>query len=319
MSNIYVDNSLSIGRTPLVKINRITQGAKATVLAKVEGRNPSYSVKCRIGSAMIWDAEKRGVLKPGMEIVEATSGNTGIALSYVAAARGYKVTIVMPETMSIERRRVVAAFGANVILTPAAGGTKAAVVRAAEIVASDPTKYFGPDQFKNPANPKIHETTTGAEIWADTDGKVDILVSGVGTGGTISGVSRYFETVKGQKLHSVAVEPSESPVITQRLAGQDLKPGPHKIQGLGTGFIPDTLNLDIVDAVEQVSSEEAFEYARRLSAEEGLLSGISSGAAIIAADRLARRDENEGKVIVAILPDAGERYLSTSLFQGIEA
>ncbi|MBW7908235.1 MAG: cysteine synthase A [Kiritimatiellae bacterium] len=317
MSNIYTDNSLSIGRTPIVKINRITKGAKATVLAKVEGRNPSYSVKCRIGAAMIWDAEQRGVLKPGMEIIEATSGNTGIALAYVAAARGYKLTLTMPETMSIERRRVVAAFGANLVLTPGPEGTIGAVRRAEEIASSDPSRYFQPQQFKNPANPAIHEKTTGAEIWADTDGAIDVLVSGVGTGGTITGVSRYIKNTKGKKILSVAVEPVESPVITQRLAGQPIKPGPHKIQGIGAGFIPDTLDLSIVDRVEQVNSDDALEASRRLAAEEGLLSGISSGAAIAVANRLAHLDEFAGKVIVAILPDAGERYLSTALFQGI--
>ncbi len=317
MSNIYADNSLSIGRTPLVKINRITKGAKATVLVKVEGRNPSYSVKCRIGAAMIWDAEQRGVLKPGMEIIEATSGNTGIALAYVAAARGYKLTLTMPETMSIERRRVVAAFGANLVLTPGSEGTIGAVRRAEEIAKSDPAHYFQAQQFKNPANPAIHEKTTGAEIWADSDGAIDVLVSGVGTGGTISGVSRYIKNTKGKKILSVAVEPVESPVITQHLAGQPIKPGPHKIQGIGAGFIPETLDLSIVDRVEQVNSDEALEFSRRLAAEEGLLSGISSGAAIAVANRLAQLDEFAGKTIVAILPDAGERYLSTALFQGI--
>lgn len=317
MGNIYADNSLSIGRTPLVQINRITKGAKARVVAKIEGRNPAYSVKCRIGAAMIWDAEKRGALKPGMEIVEPTSGNTGIALAYVAAARGYKLTLTMPETMSIERRRVLAAFGANLVLTPGPEGMKGAIKRAEEIAASDPGKYFIPQQFKNPANPAIHESTTGPEIWNDTDGAIDVLVSGVGTGGTISGVSRFIKKTKGKKILSVAVEPRESPVITQRLGNQELKPGPHKIQGIGAGFIPDTLDISMVDRVEQVSSEEAVEMARRLATEEGILAGISCGAAMEAANRLAREDQFAGKLIVVVLPDAGERYLSTVLFQGI--
>jgi cysteine synthase A len=317
MSRIYADNSESIGNTPLVRLNRITQGMGATVLGKVEGRNPAYSVKCRIGAAMIWDAEKRGVLKPGVEIVEPTSGNTGIALAYVAAARGYKLTLVMPETMSIERRRVLAAFGANLVLTPGADGMKGAIRKAEELAASDPSRYFLPQQFKNPANPAIHEKTTGPEIWNDTDGAIDVLVSGVGTGGTISGVSRYIKNTRGKKILSVAVEPKESPVISQKRAGQELKPGPHKIQGIGAGFIPDTLDLSIVDRVEQVESAEAVATARRLATEEGLLVGISCGAATAAALRLARQDEFAGKTIVVILPDAGERYLSTVLFDGI--
>ena len=317
MSKIYKDNSESIGNTPLVRLNRVTQGAKATVLAKIEGRNPAYSVKCRIGAAMIWDAEKRGVLKPGVEIVEPTSGNTGIALAYVAAARGYKLTLTMPETMSIERRRVLAALGANLILTPGPEGMKGAIKRAEDIAASDPQKYFLPQQFKNPANPAIHEKTTGPEIWNDTDGGIDVLVAGVGTGGTITGISRYIKNTKGKKILSVAVEPKESPVIAQKLAGQDLKPAPHKIQGIGAGFIPDTLDLSIVDRVEQVDSAEAVEFARRLAKEEGLLVGISCGAAAAVAVRLARLDEFAGKTIVVILPDAGERYLSTVLFEGI--
>jgi cysteine synthase A len=317
MGQVFADNSQSIGRTPLVRINHITQGAKATVLAKIEGRNPAYSVKCRIGAAMIWDAEKAGKLKPGMEIVEPTSGNTGIALAYVAAARGYKLTLTMPETMSIERRRVLAAFGANLVLTPGPEGMKGAIKRAEEIAASDPTKYFIPQQFKNPSNPAIHETTTGPEIWDDTNGAVDVLVSGVGTGGTITGVSRFIKKKKGKQILSVAVEPRESPVITQRRANQELKPGPHKIQGIGAGFIPDTLDVGLVDRVEQVSSEEAVEMARRLAKEEGILCGISCGAAMHVADRLARSDEFAGKTIVVILPDGGERYLSTVLFQGI--
>ena len=317
MSNIYNDNAESIGKTPLVRINHITQGAKATVLAKVEGRNPAYSVKCRIGANMIWEAEKTGKLKPGMEIVEPTSGNTGIALAFVAAAKGYKLTLTMPETMSIERRRVLAAFGATLVLTPGPEGMKGAIKRAEEIAASDPAKYFIPQQFKNPANPAIHEKTTGPEIWNDTDGAIDVLVAGVGTGGTISGVSRFIKKQKGKQIVSVAVEPKESPVITQKRAGQELKPGPHKIQGIGAGFIPDTLDLGMVDRVEQVSSEEAVEMARRLGKEEGLLVGISCGAAMHVANQLARSDEFAGKTIVVVLPDAGERYLSTVLFQGV--
>ena len=319
MSHIYKDNSESIGHTPLVRLNHVTQGAKATVLAKIEGRNPAYSVKCRIGAAMIWDAEKRGVLKPGIEIVEPTSGNTGIALAYVAAARGYKLTLTMPETMSIERRRVLAALGAHLILTPGAEGMKGAIQRAEEIAASDPARYFLPQQFKNPANPAIHETTTGPEIWNDTDGGIDVLVAGVGTGGTLSGISRYIKRTKGKNIVSVAVEPRESPVITQKLAGQELKPAPHKIQGIGAGFIPDTLDLSVVDRVEQVDSAEAVEFARRLAREEGILVGISCGAAAAVAVRLAKLDEFAGKTIVVILPDAGERYLSTVLFEGIGA
>jgi cysteine synthase A len=316
MSKIYADNSQSIGNTPLIKLNHLTKGAKATVLAKIEGRNPAYSVKCRIGANMIWDAEKRGVLKAGVEIIEPTSGNTGIALAYVAAARGYKLTLTMPETMSIERRRVLAALGANLILTPGAEGMKGAIARAEEIAASDPKKYFIPQQFKNPANPEIHEKTTGPEIWNDTDGKVDVFVSGVGTGGTITGVSRYIKNTKGKKIISVAVEPMESPVISQKLAGQEIKPAPHKIQGIGAGFIPDTLDLSVVDRVEQVGSGEAIEFAKRLAKEEGLLVGISCGAAVAAAVKLANLDEFAGKTIVVILPDAAERYLSTALFEG---
>ncbi|MGD0844680.1 MAG: cysteine synthase A [Geobacteraceae bacterium] len=316
MSKIYADNSQSIGNTPLIKLNHVTNGAKATVLAKIEGRNPAYSVKCRIGANMIWDAEKRGVLKAGVEIIEPTSGNTGIALAYVAAARGYKLTLTMPETMSIERRRVLAALGANLILTPGAEGMKGAIARAEEIAASDPKRYFIPQQFKNPANPEIHEKTTGPEIWNDTDGKIDVFVSGVGTGGTITGVSRYIKNTKKKKIISVAVEPLESPVITQKLAGQEIKPAPHKIQGIGAGFIPDILDLSIVDRVELVDSGEAIEFAKRLAKEEGQLAGISSGAAVAAAVRLANLDEFAGKTIVVILPDAAERYLSTALFEG---
>ena len=317
MSKIYKDNSESIGNTPLVRLNRVAQGAQATILAKIEGRNPAYSVKCRIGAAMIWDAEKRGLLKPGVEIIEPTSGNTGIALAYVAAARGYKLTLTMPETMSIERRRVLAALGANLILTPGTEGMKGAIQQAEALAASDPKRYFLPQQFKNPANPAIHEATTGPEIWNDTDGGIDVLVAGVGTGGTLTGISRYVKHAKGKKIISVAVEPKESPVISQKLAGQELKPGPHKIQGIGAGFIPDTLDLSLVDRVEQVDAAEAVDMARRLAKEEGLLVGISCGAAAAAAVRLAKLDEFAGKTIVVILPDAGERYLSTILFEGI--
>ena len=317
MSRVYADNSQSIGHTPLVRLNRVVDGAQGVVLVKVEGRNPSYSVKCRIGANLIWDAEQRGVLTPGVEIVEPTSGNTGIALAFVAAARGYKLTLLMPETMSVERRRVLAALGANLVLTPGPEGMKGAVRRAEELAASDPQRYFLPQQFKNPANPAIHEKTTGPEVWNDTDGKVDVLVSGVGTGGTITGISRFIKKTKGAQLLSVAVEPKESPVITQRLAGQELKPGPHKIQGIGAGFIPDTLDLSIVDRVEQIDSATAIEFARRLAKEEGLLAGISSGAAAAVAVRLAKLPEFAGKTIVAILPDASERYLSTALFDGI--
>ena len=317
MSRWFEDNAQSIGRTPLVRLNRITGGAKATVLAKIEGRNPAYSVKCRIGAAMVWDAEQRGVLKPGKELVEPTSGNTGIALAFVAASRGYPLTLTMPETMSIERRKLLVAYGAKLVLTEGPKGMNGAVARAEEIVASDPERYLLLQQFKNPANPAIHEKTTGPEIWDDTDGKVDILVSGVGTGGTITGISRYFEKVRGQALHSVAVEPSHSPVITQRRAGDPIKPGPHKIQGIGAGFIPDVLDLSYVDAVEQVTNDEAVEFARRLAREEGILAGISCGAAAAAAVRLAQRPENEGKTIVTILPDSGERYFSSVLFEGL--
>jgi cysteine synthase A len=266
---------------------------------------------------MIWDAEERGVLRPGMEIIEPTSGNTGIALAFVAAARGYKLTLTMPETMSLERRRVLAAFGANLVLTPGAEGMKGAISRAEATVAAAPERYFLPQQFKNPANPAIHEKTTGPEIWMDTDGAVDVIVSGVGTGGTISGISRYIKKTRGKQILSVAVEPNESPVISQKLAGEELKPGPHKIQGIGAGFIPDTLDLSLVDRVEQVASDEAVQTARRLAKEEGILVGISSGAAVAAALRLASQEEYAGKSFVVILPDAGERYLSTVLFEGI--
>jgi len=316
MARIYEDNSRSIGNTPLVRLNHVTKGTGATVLAKIEGRNPAYSVKCRIGAGMIWDAEKRGILMPGVEIIEPTSGNTGIALAYVAAARGYHLTLTMPETMSIERRRILAALGANLILTPGAEGMKGAISRAEEIAASDPARWFLPQQFKNPANPAIHEMTTGPEIWKDTDGGVDVLVAGVGTGGTISGISRYIKQIIGKRIVSVAVEPAESPVISQRLAGEELKPAPHKIQGIGAGFIPDTLDLSLVDRVEQVESGEAVEFARRLAQEEGILVGISSGAAGAAAVRLAHLPEFAGKTIVVVFPDLAERYLSTPLFEG---
>jgi cysteine synthase A len=319
MTRVYQDNSQSIGNTPLVRLNRVTEGAGATVLGKVEGRNPAYSVKCRIGAGMIWDAEARGLLTPGVEIIEPTSGNTGIALAYVCAARGYKLTLTMPETFSIERRRVLAALGAQLILTPGAEGMKGAVARAEEIAASDPKRWFLPQQFKNPANPAIHEKTTGPEIWNDTDGGIDVLVSGVGTGGTITGISRYIKNTRGKKILSVAVEPQESPVISQKLAGQPHKPGPHKIQGIGAGFIPDTLDLSVVDRVELVDSAEAIEFARRLAREEGLLVGISCGAAAAVAVRLAKLPEFAGKTIVAILPDLAERYLSTALFEGVGA
>jgi cysteine synthase len=314
MGTIFNDNSLSIGQTPLVRLNRVVGKTEARVLAKIEGRNPSYSVKCRIGASMIWDAEEKGLIKPHTEIIEPTSGNTGIALAYVCAARGYKLTLTMPETMSLERRKVLAFFGANLMLTPGAEGMKGAVKTAEDLAAADPERYFLPQQFNNPANPAIHEKTTGPEIWADTDGEVDVLVAGVGTGGTITGVSRFFELTKGQPLYSVAVEPATSPVISQKLAGQELKPGSHKIQGIGAGFIPGNLDLSLVDRVEPVESEEAIEMTRRLAREEGILCGISSGAATVAAARLAQLPEFAGKTIVVILPDAGERYLSTPLF-----
>jgi len=314
---VYDDNSLSIGRTPLVRLNRVTDGAKATVLAKIEGRNPAYSVKCRIGASMVWDAEKRGVLNPGKELIEPTSGNTGIALAFVAAARGYPITLTMPETMSVERRKVLKALGANLILTNGAEGMGGSIAKAEEIVASDPQRYVLLQQFKNPANPEIHFRTTGPEIWDDTDGAIDVLVSGIGTGGTISGVSRYIKKEKGKRIDSVGVEPTNSAVITQHLAGQPMRPGPHKIQGIGAGFIPDTLDLSMVDRIELVSNEESIEMARRLSQEEGILAGISCGAAVAAAARLARHAEFAGKTIVAILPDAAERYLSSVLFEGL--
>jgi cysteine synthase A len=315
----YQDNSFSIGRTPLVKLNRVTEGASALVLAKIEGRNPSYSVKCRIGAAMIWDAEERGLLGPGKEIIEPTSGNTGIALAFVAAARDYPIALTMPESMSLERRRVLAALGANLVLTPASEGMRGAIAKAEELAASEPDRYFMPNQFTNAANPEIHFKTTGPEIFEDTEGAVDALVAGVGTGGTITGISRYFKQSKGKPVISVAVEPAASPVITQTLAKLPLQPGSHKIQGIGAGFIPGTLDLSVVDRVEQVTDDEALEMARRLAREEGILSGISSGAAAVVAVRLAQEPEFDGKTIVVILPDAGERYLSTVLFAGLVA
>jgi cysteine synthase A len=317
MSKWFKDNADSIGHTPLVKLNRIIDGAPATVLAKIEGRNPAYSVKCRIGAALIWDAEQKGLLGPGKELVEPTSGNTGIALAFVAAAKGIPLTLTMPETMSVERRKLLTAYGAKLVLTEGAKGMSGAVAKAEEIAASDPGKYVLLQQFKNPANPAIHETTTGPEIWDDTDGAIDILVSGVGTGGTITGVSRYIKQTKGKAIQSVAVEPSASPVLTQTRAGEPLKPGPHKIQGIGAGFVPGVLDLSLVDAVEQVSNEDAVAYARRLAKEEGIISGISSGAAVAVAARLAQKPENAGKTIVVVLPDSGERYLSSLLFEGI--
>ena len=310
----FADNSLSIGNTPLVQLTKVV-GKEALVLGKIEGRNPSYSVKCRIGASMIWDAEQRGVLKHGMEVLEPTSGNTGIALAYVGAARGYKVTLTMPETMSIERRRILKAFGANVVLTDGAKGMMGAIKKAEELAAAEPGRYFVPQQFKNPANPAIHEKTTGPEIWDATDGKIDVLVAGVGTGGTITGISRFLKRGKGRKILSVAVEPENSPVLTQKLAGQELKPGPHMIQGIGAGFVPDVLDLSLVDSVERVTNEEAIDVARRLTSEEGILAGISSGAAVAVAARLAKEPQMRGKVIVVILPDSGERYLSTVLFE----
>jgi cysteine synthase len=319
---IYEDNSRSIGNTPLVRLNRIAKGLPATILAKIEGRNPAYSVKCRIGAAMIWDAEQKGILKPGsrdVTIVEPTSGNTGIALAFVAAARGYPIILTMPDTMSVERRRMLRAFGAELILTEGAKGMNGAIARAREIVASDPKKYWMPQQFENPANPRIHFETTGPEIWKDTDGKVDIFVSGVGTGGTITGVTRYLKNEKKKAVWSVAVEPTHSPVLTAIRAGEPPKPGPHKIQGIGAGFKPDVLDLGLVDEVVQVSNDEAVEMAKRLHREEGITCGISCGAAVAAAVKVASRAENQGKVLVTVLPDAGERYLSSILFEGIPA
>ena len=317
MSRVYADNSQAIGNTPLVRLNHVTKGCKATVLAKVEGRNPAYSVKCRIGANMIWDAEKRGVLSEGKTIVEPTSGNTGIALAFTAAARGYKLILTMPESMSIERRRVMAVLGAELILTEASKGMPGAIAKAKEIADSDPGKYFMPGQFDNPANPEIHEKTTGPEIWNDCDGAIDVFVAGVGTGGTITGVSRYIKQEKGKAITSVAVEPSHSPVITQTMNGEALKPGPHKIQGIGAGFIPKNLDLSVVDRVEQVTNEESIDMALRLAQEEGLLVGISCGAAAAAAIRLAQQDEFAGKTIVVVLPDLAERYLSSVMFADV--
>ncbi|MGD1331595.1 cysteine synthase A [Vibrio harveyi] len=314
MSKIYEDNSLTIGNTPLVRLNKVSKGK---VLAKIEARNPSFSVKCRIGANMIWEAEKAGTLKPGVELVEPTSGNTGVALAFVAAARGYKLTLTMPESMSLERRKLLKALGANLELTEAAKGMKGAIAKAEEIVASNPDKYLLLQQFNNPANPEIHEKTTGPEIWEATAGEIDVFVAGVGTGGTITGTSRYIKGEKGKAITSVAVEPAESPVIAQALAGEEIQPAPHKIQGIGAGFIPGNLDLELLDRVEQVTSEEAIEMARRLMEEEGILAGISSGAAVVAANRLAELPEFEGKTIVTVLPSSGERYLSTALFAGI--
>ena len=313
---IYQNNADSIGRTPLVKLQRISDGAGATILAKIEGRNPAYSVKCRIGAAMVADAEARGLLGPGKELIEPTSGNTGIALAFVAAAKGIPLTLTMPETMSIERRKLLVAFGANLILTEGAKGMNGAIAKAEEIRASDPDRYVLLQQFKNPANPAIHEKTTGPEIWNDTEGQVDIFVSGVGTGGTITGVSRYIKQTQGKAIQTVAVEPTASPVLTQKRAGQEIKPAPHKIQGIGAGFVPDVLDLSLIDLIEQVSNEEAVEYAQRLAKEEGILAGISCGAATAVAVRLAKLPENAGKTIVVVLPDSGERYLSSILFDG---
>ncbi|MBH1976659.1 MAG: cysteine synthase A [Rhodocyclales bacterium] len=314
---IFNDNALSIGNTPLVRLNRITDGAKATVLAKIEGRNPAYSVKCRIGAAMVADAEQRGLLGPGKEIIEPTSGNTGIALAFVAAAKGIPITLTMPETMSVERRKLLVAYGAKLILTEGAKGMSGAIAKAEEIAAANPEQYVLLQQFKNPANPAIHEKTTGPEIWRDTEGKVDIFVSGVGTGGTITGTARYLKKMPGKPIAIVAVEPEASPVLTQHHAGLPLKPAPHKIQGIGAGFVPEVLDLSLIDAIEQVSNDEAVLYARRLAKEEGILSGISCGAAVAVAVRLAKQAENAGKTIVVILPDSGERYLSSVLFDGM--
>jgi cysteine synthase A len=313
----YEDNSLSIGRTPLVRLNRVIEGADAMVLAKIEGRNPAYSVKCRIGAAMIWDAEARGILGPGKELIEPTSGNTGIALAFVAAARGYPITLTMPETMSLERRKVLQVFGAKLILTEGAKGMNGAIAKAEEVVASDPDRYVLLQQFSNPANPEIHFKTTGPEIWDDTEGKIDVLVCGVGTGGTITGVSRYIKEVRNKPILTVAVEPVGSPVIAQTLHHDPVKPGPHKIQGIGAGFVPKNLDLSMVDRVENVTNEESIEMARRLAREEGILCGISCGAAASVAVRLARKDEFKGKMIVVVLPDSGERYLSSALFEGM--
>jgi cysteine synthase A len=317
MSQWFSDNAASIGRTPLVRLNRIGDGANATILAKIEGRNPAYSVKCRLGAALVWDAEQRGLLGPGKEIVEPTSGNTGIALAFVAAARGIPLTLTMPETMSVERRKLLTTYGAKLVLTEGSKGMKGAIAKAEEIAASDPDRYVLLQQFKNPANPRIHEETTGPEIWNDTSGNVDIFVSGVGTGGTITGVTRYFKQTRGKSIQSIAVEPAASPILTQTRKGEPLEPAPHKIQGIGAGFVPDVLDLTLVDGVETVSNEDAILFARRLAREEGILSGISCGAAAAVAARLAQRPENMGKTIVVVLPDSGERYLSSALFEGL--
>ncbi len=314
---VFQDNTRSIGRTPLVRINKLNAAGKATVLAKIEGRNPAYSVKCRIGAAMVWDAEERGTLKPGMSIVEATSGNTGIALAFAAAARGYGCVLTMPETMSMERRKVLVALGAKLVLTPGSKGMKGAIAKAEELAATEPGKYLLMKQFENPANPAIHEKTTGPEIWDDTEGKVDVFVSGVGTGGTLTGVSRYIKRTRGKAILTVGVEPTHSPVISQTLAGQPVAPSPHKIQGIGAGFVPANLDLSMLDRVEQVSNDEAIAMARRLAREEGMLCGVSCGAAMVAALRLANEPSLAGKTIVVILPDAGERYLSGPLFEGL--
>jgi len=313
--NYFNDNSESIGQTPLVKINQIA-GDRALVLGKIEGRNPAYSVKCRIGASMVWDAEKKKLLKPGMEIIEPTSGNTGIALSYVGAARGYRVKLTMPETMSVERQKLLKAFGAEVVLTPGEKGMTGAIEQAEELASSEPEKYYMPQQFKNPANPEIHEKTTGPEIWQTIEGSIDVLVAGVGTGGTITGISRYIKKTCGRNITTVAVEPADSPVISQTIAGEELTPGPHAIQGIGAGFIPEVFDLSLVDRVEKIENDDAMEFSRLLTRREGIISGISSGAAIAAAARLASESEYEGKTIVVILPDSGERYLSTSLFEG---
>jgi cysteine synthase len=315
---VYPDNSFSIGRTPLVRLNRVTDGAPVTMLAKIEGRNPAYSVKCRIGANMIWDAERKGILRAGKELIEPTSGNTGIALAFVAAARGYKITLLMPETMSLERRKVLKALGAKLILTDGALGMGASIERAEEMVASDPDRYVLLQQFQNPANPEIHFKTTGPEIFEDTQGKVDVLVAGIGTGGTITGISRYIKNEKRHPLIAIGVEPEGSPVITQALAGEEMHPGPHGIQGIGAGFIPGTLDLTMVDRVELAGDEESIEMARRLAREEGILSGISCGAAVAAAVRIAHEAEMKGKTFVVILPDAGERYLSSVLFDNVD-
>jgi cysteine synthase len=322
MARIYEDNSLSIGNTPLVRINRIAKGTDCTILAKIEGRNPAYSVKCRIGAAMIWAAERDGKLKQGnsdVTVVEPTSGNTGIALAYVCAARGYPLILTMPETMSLERRRMLRAYGADLVLTEGAKGMNGAIGKAEEIVASNPKKYYMPQQFKNPANPEIHFKTTGPEIWNDTDGKIDIFVAGIGTGGTITGVCRYIKGEKKKAIKAYAVEPTHSPILTQIRAGEPVKPGPHKIQGIGAGFKPDVLDMNMIDDIITVSNDESIEMAKRLHKEEGITCGISGGAAIAAALKVAQKPESKGKVIVTVLPDFGERYLSSVLFQDIPA